>query len=431
VSVLARILGGGRDVESKATFDQLLLESAYISSLSKAGVEVSPLSALRVSAMAGCVRAIAQDLAQLPVKLMQEVSGETLPAKGHVLSRIVRERPNAWQTSMAFRGQLTAHAALGRGGYALVTRVGSEVRELLPAPYNSVRMTQGVDWSVRYFARAPGGTEFEVPADSLLRIESLSWTGLGAIPAMDQARDALGLAIGTEESQANLHKSGGRPAGLLSTEQSFGGKPEMANRVRENWLKAYGAGGTGGIAVVDAGMKFQQLTMTGVDAQHLETRKYQVEEVCRFMGVPPTRIGYSDKASTYASAAEFAAQYVKYTIRAWAQNWEESLSRVLLTDEEIAAGYFFRHEMGGLLEGTPDVQANIFKAALGTASSPGWMSVNDVRRKMDMNPLDQPGADLVVTPKEFAGAPPPGRPPGAPADEPADDVSPVDAPPVE
>ena len=432
MSVLARMLG--QEAETKASFDEAFLAAINMVSVSKSGIEISALSAMRVSAMAACVRAIAEDVAQLPLKLMQDMpDGSKRQAREHSVYRVVRGRPNAYQTSMALRGQLTAHAVLGRGGYALVTRVGGRVEELLPAPFGSIRYEQDARWGVRYFGKRPaGGGEFEIPASNLLKLEGLSWSGLGGIPAMEQARDALGLALSTEESQATLHKTGARPAGLLSTDASFAGKPEMADRVRENWLRAYGPGGGGGVAVLDAGMKFQSLTMTGVDAQHLETRRYQVEEVCRFMGVPPSRVGYSDKATTYASAAEFAAQYVKYVIRGWTENWEQSLSMALLTPEEVAAGYFFRHELAGLLEGTPDVQANVFKAALGTASSPGWMSVNDVRRKLDMNPLTQEGADLVVTPKEFSGQAAPVATPAmdAPEDEdPEDDeADPEDAP---
>ena len=328
---------------------------------------------------------------------------------------------------MGFRGQLTAHAVLGKGGYALVTRVGGEVRELLPAPYGSIRVRQDPDWTVHYFARNPNGPEFEVPARDLLRVEGLSWTGLGGNPAIDQAREAIGLAMATEESQASLHRTGARPAGLLTTDASFAGKPEMADRVRENWLKAYGPAGGGGVAVLDAGMKFQTLTMTGVDAQHLETRRFQIEEVCRIMGpVPPTRIGYTDKASTYASAAQFAQDYVTFCLQAWVTTWEQALSLALLTEQEIADGYIFRHELKGLLRGDAAARSAYFTAALGTASSPGWMSPNDVRRAEDQDPIVQDGADLVVTLKNFSGQAAPGAAPAAELEDPEDEA-PADA----
>ena len=428
MSVLETMLSGRKSQEQKARADLAILEALLGGgSQSKSGTVVNELSALRVSAVAGCVRAVSQDVAQLPLKLVQESpDGTKRPARAHVLYRILHDRPNAWQTAMGFRGQLTAHAALGKGGYALVTRVGGEVRELLPAPYGSIRVQQEADWTVRYWARNPYGPEFEVPAHNLLRVEGLSWTGLGGHPAVDQAREAIGLAMATEESQANLHRTGARPAGLLTTDASFAGKPEQAERIRDNWLKAYGPSGGGGVAVLDAGMKFQALTMTGVDSQHLETRKYQVEEVCRIMGVPPTRVGYSDKASTYASAAQFAQDYVMFTLSAWVTAWEQALSLALLTEEEIADGYIFRHEMKGLLRGDPASRATYFKSALGTASSPGWMSVNDVRRAEDQDPVTQDGADMVVTPKNFSGQAAPVPPTDAP--EPDDDVADDPAP---
>ncbi len=415
MSVLASMLKGERETKSRP--DAAILEAILGGGLrSNTGMAVSEMSAWRVSAVAACIRAISYDVGQLPLKLMQErVDGTKTPARGKVLYRVIHDRPNAWQTAMGFRSLLTAHAVLGKGGYALVTRVGGEVRELLPAAYGSVRVKQESDWAVRYFARPPNGPEFEIPAGSLLRVEGLSWNGIEAHPAIEAARNAIGLAMATEESQAALHRQGARPAGLLSTEQAFA-TPDMANRVREKWLTAYGAGGTGGVAVLDSGVKFQALTMTGVDAQHLETRRFQIEEVCRVMGVPPTRIGYSDKASTYASAAQFAQDYVMFTLQAWVVIWEQALSLALLQEEEIAEGYFFRHEMKGLLRGDPATRATYFKSALGTASSPGWMSPNDVRRAEDMDPLTQEGADEVVTVHEFSGSEPAAAPtdPAAP-----------------
>ena len=404
MSVLESMFGGGQG-EKKSRADLALLEAILGGGgKSSSGMAVNEISAWRVSAVAACIRAISYDVGQLPLKLMQEMpDGTKIPARDQALYRILHDRPNAWQTAMGFRAQLTAHAVLGRGGYALVTRVGGVVRELLPAAYGAVRVQQYPDWTVRYFARAPHGPEFEVPAHDLLRVEGLSWNGIEAHPAIEAARNSIGLAMATEESQAALHRTGTRPAGLLSTDASFAGKPEMADRLREAWLKSYGPSGTGGVAILDAGMKFQPLTMTGVDSQHLETRRFQIEEVCRVMGVPPTRVGYSDKASTYASAAQFAQDYVMFTLQAWVTIWEQALSLALLTEEEIAAGYFFRHEMKGLLRGDPASRATYFKAALGTASSPGWMSPNDVRRAEDMDPVTQEGADEVVTPHEFSG----------------------------
>ena len=403
MSVLSRVLGA---FESKVADTRALTnEAIYGTPSSKAGVSVSIQSAWRVSAVAGCVRAVAQDVAQLPLKLMRESdAGKKLPVKDRVLYRVVHSRPNSWQTAMAFRAQLTSHAALGKGGYALVSRVDNEVQELLPAPYGAIRVEPLRDMTPRYWAKRPNGTEFEVPANQLLRIQDLTWNGLEGMAAYDNAKEAIGLAIATEESQAKLHVNGARPSGVLTTDSAFK-SDETPKKIRDEWTAIYGGASAtnGSVAVLDSGFKYQPLAMTGVDAETLASRKMQVEEVCRFFGVPPTRIGYSDKASTYASAAQFAQDYVTFCLMRWVTIWEQALSFTLLTEQEVKEGYFFQHEMKGILRGDHVGRSTLFKAALGTASSSGWMSPNDVRRAEDMDPSDQEGADEIMTPAKMAG----------------------------
>jgi HK97 family phage portal protein len=221
---------------------------------------------------------------------------------------------------------------------------------------------------------------------------------------IEAAREAVGLAMALEESQAKLASNGSRPSGALTTDSTL--KVGAAQRLREEWGAVYGgAGNTGRVVVLDGGFKFQPMAMTGVDAQHLETRRHQVEEICRIMGVPASRIGYSDKAQTYASAQQFAIDYLRHTIGVWVRRWEEELSAALLTEAEVREGYVFRFETKGFLRGDDQARAGYYKAALGTASSPGWMSPNDVRRAEDMDPVDQEGAEEIVTVDELAGAP--------------------------
>jgi HK97 family phage portal protein len=428
MSILGRAV---RAFEGKAVDASSLTEERIFGErASKSGASVTVRSSWRVSAVAGCVSAIAKDVSQLPLKLVrEEESGKENVVRDRELYRVVSRRPNVWQTSLTFRGQLTAHAALGHGGYALITRDGDgEVMELLPAPYGAVSNEPALDGTPRYFVQLRDGSKRLVPTESLLRIAPLSWDGMTGMSAYNNARESIGLAIAMEESQSKLHLNGGRPSGVLSTDASFK-NADTPKKIRDEWRAIYGTASEegGSVAVLDSGMKYTQLSMTGIDAETLASRKYEVEETCRFFDMPPWRIGYSDKTSTYASAAEAAEGYVRNCLMWWVINWEQSLSFALLTEEEIRSGLCFKHELKGFLRGNHAARSAYLKSALGTASSPGWMSVNDARRAEDMDPSDQEGADEIVTPSKMAGKAAPGAPP-APEDAPEDDPAPVTVP---
>lgn len=417
MSVLGRAIEA---FEGKAADASALTEERIFGERrSKTGVPVTVRTAWRVSAVAGCVSAIAKDVSQLPLKLIrEEESGKESPVRDRELYRVVNRRPNAWQTSLTFRGQLTAHAALGKGGYALVTRIDGEPHELLPAPYGAVHNEPATDGTPRYFARRPNGTYFHVPTGSLLRISPLSWDGMEGMAAYDNARESIGLSVATQEGQSKLHLNGGRPSGVLTTDAVFK-NADTPKKLRDEWRAIYSTAAEegGSVAILDNGMKYTALSLSGVDAETLSSRKYEVEETCRFFDMPPYRIGYSDKTTTYASAAEAADGYVRNCLMWWVQNWEQSLSFALLTEEEIRSGLCFRHELKGFLRGNHAARATYFMAALGSSSKPGWMSPNDVRRAEDQDPIVQDGADLVVTVKNLSGQP------GAPAEEPAAPVA--------
>jgi len=409
--------------ERKVITDDSIMALLGGTGTSKAGVVVDAFTALRVSTTFACVRAVAEDVAQLPLKLLrEEKSGRKTPAYDHRLYDIVSVRPNAYQTSHGFREMLSMHASLLRGGYAWINRVTRGVEELLPLAPGVVTARQGRDWTVYYSVSLPNGKSVEVAPDDILRIEGPSWYGYGALQLLDQAREAMGLSIATEEAQAKLHANGVQPSGLLSRDGEM--KKEQKERVRDLIAQAHaGAENRGKLLILDQGFKFQQFTMSGVDAQTLESRRYQVEEIARMFGVPPLRIGYSDKASTYASAEQFALQYVRHTIGPWVNRWEQALSLALLTEPERRAGYFFHFVLDGLLRGDWSARSVYFKAALGTASSPGWMSPNDVRRLEDLDPSDQEGADDIITPEDMAGKEPPVAPPTEPPSDPNSEPS--------
>lgn len=426
MSFFARLLFGERkagDVGGSAyalTFDALMGRDMK----SKTGLSVTELTALRVSAVWSCCRVLCEDIGKLPLKLMREKpDGTKEVARNHPVHRVLSRRPNEWQTSMEWRMTMLLHALLAKAGYSYINRGSSgEVLELLPILPGRVKPIQAKDWTVTYEIDLGNGEKRTVPRENLHVLHGLSWDGLSALELVRQGGEAIGLAMATEETQARLHAQGARPGGTLSTDKSL--TKEQIDRLKNSFDS-----GHGGLAnsfktvLLDNGLKWEPWTMTGVDGQHLETRQYQVVEICRLFRIFPSMVGFSDKATTYASAEAFFTAHVVHSLMPWATLWEESIERDLLTEEELRAGYQAKFSLQGLLRGDAKSRAEFYESAITKGC---WMSRNEARRLEDMNP--RPGLDEMLQPLNMhsgTGAPAPKTPsPAAPGGDtvPADDA---------
>jgi HK97 family phage portal protein len=138
--------------------------------------------------------------------------------------------------------------------------------------------------------------------------------------------------------------------------------------------------------ILDRAAKWLPNAMTGVDAQHIETRKHQIEEICRFVGVHPQKVFHSDKTSTYASAEEFRNAHREDTLGPWYARIEQSADKNLLTKKDRADGYYFKFVANALMRASAQARAEYYAKALGSGGHPGWMSPDEVRALEDMAP---------------------------------------------
>lgn len=407
------------------TYTQLLLGGGA----SKTGLAVDAAAALRVSTVFGCCRVIAEDVGKLPLKLMRETStGAKEVAKKHPLHKILSRRPNEWQTSMEWRMTMLLHALVGKAGYSFINRNQlGEVLELIPMMPGTVTAKQAADWTVFYEWRDPkSGSVSRIPRAQVHALHGLSWDGVTGLETVVQGKEAIALAMASEETQARLHGQGARPGGVLSTDKVLG-EASVAN------IKASFAEGYSGVAnafktlLLDNGLKFEPWQMNGVDGQHLQTRKHQVEEICRFFRVFPSMIGYSDKATTYGSAEAFFGAHVVHSLLPWIVLWEQAMERDLLTEEEQNAGLYPKFFFEGLLRGSAEQRAQFYESAITRGC---WMSRNEARRLEDLNPIT--GLDEMLRPLNMqageapkpTGKPAPPPPEADPAADPEDPTAP-------
>lgn len=397
----AALLGG--PVERKVVdATNLLWDTLYGSPTSKAGVSVNLNTALRVPTVLACCRVLAEDIAGLPLKLLEEMpDGAKRIAKSHPLHRVLFRQPNPWMTSFEWRESAMYHALLAKGAFAVKNIVNGKVEELYPLLPSNVTVKQARNYDVTYEVNDGRGQTMVFPQSQIFHLRGPSWNGLTGMEMVTQAREAIGLAIATEESQARLHSNGVRPGGLVSVEGEL--KKDTAERLRAQIEEIHkGVEKVGKLLVMDKNAKFTPFTMTGVDAQTIEARKLQIEEIARVFRVFPLAIGYSDKSSTYASTEAFLQAHVTFSLRPWIERWEQAIWRDLINDN-TRLDLYPKFSVQGLLRGDHTSRAAFYTAGLGTSSSPGWLSPNDVRRLEDMDPSSNPAADKIVTVEDLAG----------------------------
>jgi HK97 family phage portal protein len=372
----------------------------------KSGEKVSTTTALQQTAYYRGVVAIAEGIAQLPVEMRKELPGGrgSEPAKDHPLYDLLMHQSNNVQDAFQFFRTTLMHAVGAGNGVSYKNILNGQVRELIPVRPECVSIDiDPVLYNRFYDLTFEKGPYVRVGQDQVFHIAGPSWSHYKALDPAVVGREALGLSQVIEASHARLHANSARPSGVLQSDASKL-DPDLITRLREQWRQIYqGADKTGEVAILAGGLKWQQLSMTGVDAEHLDTRKHQIEEIARLLGIFPIMLGHAgDQSPTFASASAFLEAHVRYTLQPWIKAIRMAIQTQLLTADERKEGYFVFIDTAELLRGSLKERAEYYKAALGTSSSPGWLNPNEVREDDGWNPDDDPKSDEIIRPFERA-----------------------------
>lgn len=389
--LVGMLTAGARRAEAKTTDASALTWQRLLGAdaSAKAGVSVNVDSALKVSTVFACLRVLANGIAQVPLKLYREdADGAKTIAKENPIHRLIWRRPNAWMTSFEWRQMSMFHAVLTGAAVSYVGRVRGQPRELIPLVPGTFRLCQAKDWSVTVELTEAVRGQKVLTSDEIFVLRGPMWCGAAGMDALQYAREAIGLAIATEETHSALHANGAQPGGILSVKSSL--NDDARDRLKLAW-QHYQSGLRNKFktAVLDMDASWQQLNMTGVDAQHLETRRFQIEEICRDLGVFPQMVSHTDKTATFASSEAFFLAHVIHSLNPWVENWEQSLALYLFPkDDDLSAKF----SLQGLLRGDNKTRAEFYASGI----TNGWLVRNEARRLEDLNPL--PGLDEPLLP---------------------------------
>lgn len=378
------------------TIDGLARVAGWVGWGTSSGEAVNENTAVDVTAVFCAARVIAEGIAQMPCRVVSETYDATtgLPSRkverDHWAHVVLGVKPNGWQTAYEFREGMVFNAVLGKGAIAIKNVVRGRVRELLPVPSGAWTVEQAADYSLKIRVNYADKTHGIFDLSQVFYLRGPSLDGFQALPAVRMAREAIGLSRALERQQAKLAGNGGKPSGVLSFAQKLA--PETAEKLRETWQNRFGPNGDGGVAILDGDAKFQSMTMTSVDAQHLETRRLQVEEVARAFRVQPIMLMQADKAATFASAEQMFRNHVIHTLGPWIERWEQAANRDILNNESSLTVDL---DERNLLRGDFKDQAEYYTKALGAGGQPAWMTVNEIRAEIGLNPVSDAWAGTV------------------------------------
>ena len=375
------------------------------------GKPVNERTAMQTTAVYACVRILAEAVASLPLHVYeyQDDGGKKL-VHDHPLYYLLHDEPNPEMTSFVFRETLMSHLLIWGNAYAQIIRDGAGrvlgLYPLLPDKMEVQRDDKGNIYYVysRNSDENPTFKEYgniKLKAEDVLHIPGLGFDGLIGYSPIAMAKNAVGMTLACEEYGASFFANGANPGGVLE----HPGVLKDPSKVRESWNSVYrGVNNAHKIAVLEEGMKYQQIGIPPEEAQFLETRKFQINEIARLYRIPPHMVGDLDKSS-FSNIEQQSLEFVKYTLDPWVIRWEQSLQRSLLLPREKGK-YFIKLNVDGLLRG--DYQSRMNGYAVGRQN--GWFSANDIREMENMNPIpDEQGGNLylingAMTKLEDAGA---------------------------
>lgn len=386
---------------SELTYDQIasLIDGQAVGSVG--GVAVTEKTALQVATVLACVRTIADGCATPALHVYRDTANNRTERAINIPEyRLLARRPNEWQTSFEWRRMMTMHAALcGAGLSIIVRRPNGRIAELIPVKPGSWHIQHLSRYEKRYWVTDEFGLVGIFEPKDVFLLPGLQWDWVYTLDAVSMARNSVGLALATERSAAKMHENGLRPSGVYSVSGTL---DDPQYKKLTSWLASMsGPEKAGKPFVLDRDAKWIPQSTTAIDAQAVETRRLQIEEVCRFYGVFPIMVGHSDKTATFASSEAFFAAHVKHTLAPWQCTWTQRIDEMLLDGSgPLSAKFDNRYLLAGSVKDRGEWARSMVEMGIYTR--------NEVRDEEGLDPLE--GLDDPLTPMNMqSGAAPQGN----------------------
>lgn len=343
------------------------------------GKVVNERTAMQTTAVYACVRILAETIASLPLHIYKRTDRGKEKAFDHQLHYILHDEPSPEMTSFVFRETLMGHLLLWGNAYAQIIRDGrGKVVALYPLMPDKMSVCRSDNGEI-YYSYSKAGRVHILRYWEVLHIPGLGFDGLVGYSPIAMAKNAIGMAIATEEYGAAFFNNGANPGGVLE----HPGILKDPAKVRDSWNSVYGGSGNAHkVAVLEEGMSFKPIGIPPEQAQFLQTRKFQINEIARIFRIPPHMVGDLEKSS-FSNIEQQSLEFVKYTLDPWVVRLEMAMKKALLSPGE-KKDYFIKLNVDGLLRG--DYASRMQGYSIGIQN--GFLSPNDVRALEDMNTIE-------------------------------------------
>jgi len=378
-----KIKNDGGDYLTLASKDGWVLSGG-----TSAGKYVSNMSAMQTTAVYACVKLLAEAVASLPLHVYKkDADGSKIHIHEHPLYRLLHDEANPEMTSFIWRETAMTHLLLWGNSYNQIIRNGlNQAIGLYPLPPDKITVQRDEKGKLIYsYLRDDKGAVI-LQSEDVLHIAGLGFDGLVGCSPITMQRNSIGLSIAAEEYGAKFFANGARPSGVLEHPNVV----KNSEKLKESWNSQYqGSENFGKIAILEEGLKFNPISIPPEDAQFLETRKYQKNDIASIFRVPPHMVGDLEKSS-FSNIEQMSLDFVKYTLNPWIVRWEQALKKSLVKESDKSQ-IFIMFNLEGLLRG--DYKSRMDGYAVGIEK--GFYCVNDVRRYEDLKLLsDEDGGNL-------------------------------------
>lgn len=365
---------------------------------SAAGVRVSEETSMRLTAVFACVRILAWTVASLPLPVYRRLKPRGKErAPDHPLYGMLHDQPNKEQTSFTFRSVSMAHLALWGNAYSEIEFArNGERKHLWPLPPWKVKPKRTKNNEKVFEINLPDGTTKILPDYRVIHVQGLGTDGLKGLSPIGMAKEGIGLGLAAEEFGARFFSQGANVGGVAEHPGTLG--DEAFDRLRKSLNEKYeGLGQSHRLMLLEEGMKYQRVGIPPEEAQFIETRKFQLEEIARLYNVPLHLLQHHEKATSWGSGIEHLnIGFVMHSIRPYLVNWEQEFQRKLFDEDDHFAEFLIE----GLLRG--DLQSRYEAYTKGRQW--GWLSANDVRELENQNPLPGEQGDIYLVPMNMVPA---------------------------
>lgn len=362
-----------------------------------AGVRVDEREALKYAAVWACIRIISESIAVMPWETMRQVGEMRERQTAHGVYRLLRRRPNSEMTAFVFKRTLVSHAVSWGNGYAEIERNNmGEPIALWPITPDRVTPDRDTLGKLVYRVRNPDGSEIIIPASDMFHLPGLGFDGIQGYSVIHMARESISLGMATEQFGAAFFGNGAQP-GLVITQKE--GTKSLTKEAVDNLIATFtkknqGAARAGKVNYLDAGMSVTPVGIPQKDAQFLETRKFQILEICRWYRVPPHKLAELDRA-TFSNVEDQGLDFVIDTLLPWVTGMEEEADAKLFKVSE--GDYYTKLNMNVYMRGDSQARKEYYTAMFDR----GVFSIDDILAMEERNPLPNGIGKLRMVPMNF------------------------------